>query len=333
MDVDLRPATAAVPAVADGTFRIALINWCYGGVDGGADRRWQQTVDVLRATGPHVVLCQEFGVPQPALRQSRYVQRTSNALGMQAVLGPVPPGARSALHTAILVDTRTTGWRVTDTGPYTHTRFGGTQAASWCVVELDIPGLPLPLHCVSVHLPARSAVDQLSQAQMLAALIAAMEGLVLVGGDINTYPRGGPPVTTDELECLPPHLRVTRCWTGADGRLQANHDVDDVFVRAGLLDIAAHLPADRRTPPKLRATGKGGARVDRAYGSPELLTAATGYWQVGIGSDHDGVIYDISSTTLRRALAGDELSDHRDHRRPMTPLPVRDHQPDTRSPL
>ncbi|TDD31207.1 hypothetical protein E1287_27200 [Actinomadura sp. KC06] len=298
-----RPLPATVPAAADDTLRIASVNWRYGGIDNdGSDQRWHQTVDVLGTAGPHVVLCQEFGVPQPALRQFRHVQRTANALNMEAVLGPVPPGARSALHTAILLDTRRTGWSITDTGPYTHTRFGGTQHESWCRVELNIPELPLPLLCFSVHLPARSAVDQLSQAQTLAALIAETQGLILVAGDINTYPRGGPPVTARELDNLPAHLRVTRCRQRADGDLEANYDVDDVFSRAGLLDIAARLPADHRNPPELRATGKGKARVDRAYASPELATAATGYWQVSIGSDHDGLIFDFSMAALRRIL-------------------------------
>lgn len=274
--------------------RVASVNWYYGGLDAdGSDARWQQTVQTLCQERPQVVLCQEFGVPQPALRQARHVRRTANALGMEPVLGPVPPGARSALHTAVLVDTRNTGWRIEADGPYPHSRFGGTQHQAWCSVELHIPDLDRPLHCYSVHLPARSAVDQLSQAQVLAALIAQDPQLALVGGDFNCYPRGGPPITADELEHLPAHLQVTRCRRNPDGRVEANFDVDDVFARAGLIDIAAHLPPARRGPPQLRPTGRGGARVDRFYGSPELATAATFYRHLTIGSDHDALILDL----------------------------------------
>ncbi|MFC4054082.1 endonuclease/exonuclease/phosphatase family protein [Actinomadura syzygii] len=301
------PLPAAVPAAADDTLRIASVNWHYGGLDDdGSDVRWRQTVDVLGEVGAQVVLCQEFGVAQPALRQSRHVQRTANALGSEAVLGPVPPGARSALHTAILVDTRTTGVSIEAEVPYTHTRFGGTQHESWCGVQLRLPGLEdldQDLDCYSVHLPARSAVEQLSQAQTLAALLTAPERLVLVGGDFNGYPRGGPAVTADELERLPPHLRVTRCREGADGALEANYDVDDVFGRAGLFDLAFSLPAELRNPPELRATGRGGARVDRLYASPEVAGAATGYWQVRVGSDHDAVVFDVNLAALRRIVS------------------------------
>ncbi|TYB47809.1 endonuclease/exonuclease/phosphatase family protein [Actinomadura chibensis] len=307
MDLTPSPLPATVPAAADDTLRIASVNWQYGGLDpDGTDERWRQTVDVLGEVGAHVVLCQEFGVPQPALQLSRHVRRTANALGMEAVLGPVPPGARSALHSAILVDTRTIGLRIETEVPYTHSRFGGTQHESWCGVRLRLPGLEDPdqvLDCYSVHLPARSAVEQLSQAQTLAALLTAPERLVLAGGDFNGYPRGGPAVTADELERLPPHLRVTRCRDGADGRLEANYDVDDVFARARLFDLAYSLPAELRHPPELRATGRGGARVDRAYASPELATAATGYWQVPIGSDHDGLVFDVNLAALRQVIS------------------------------
>ncbi|MFC4049040.1 hypothetical protein ACFOY4_05030 [Actinomadura syzygii] len=293
--------TGVVPATAADTFRVAVVNWQYGGLDtDGSDARWRQTVDVLGTVGAQVVLCQEFGAPQPALRQPRHGRRTANALGMEMVLGPVPPGARSALHVAVLVDTGTTGWRIEADAPYTHSRFGGTQHESWCGVQLNIG--ELVVDCYSVHLPARSAVEQLSQAQTLTALLTDPERLVLVGGDMNGYPRGGPSATADELEELPPHLRVTRARRGANGQLQANLDVDDVFSRAGFLDLALGLPAELRHPPELRATGKGGARVDRAYGSPELAAAATGYWQVDIASDHDAVVFDFDLAALRRIL-------------------------------
>ncbi|WP_433227570.1 endonuclease/exonuclease/phosphatase family protein [Actinomadura formosensis] len=272
--------------------RVASVNWNYGGIDAdGSDARWHQTVEALRRARPQVVLCQELGVPQPALRQSRHVRRTANALEMEPVLGPVVPAARSALHTAILVDTHTTGWRIVDDGPYPGT--DPSTAHAWCMVELHIPGLDRPLCCFSVHFPARSAVAQLSQAQYLGALVALRPQLALIGGDFNCYPRGGPSVTADELERLPRHLQVTRCRQDPQGRPEANYDVDDTFARAGLIDIAAHLPPTRRDPPHLRPTGRGGARVDRVYGSPELATAATLYRHITTGSDHDALVLDL----------------------------------------
>jgi endonuclease/exonuclease/phosphatase family metal-dependent hydrolase len=287
----------------DDAIRVTSVNWDYGGEDpDGSDARWQTTVEALRQVRPHVVLCQEFGVPQPGLRQGRHVWRTANALRMVPVLGPVVPGARSALHMAVLVDTRSTGWRIDDEGPYPGIGSGGT-AHAWCMVKVHIPGLPRPLHFYSVHFPARSAVAQLSEAQSLGAFVAEQPQLALIGGDFNGFARGGPTITSDELERLPGHLRVSRCRAGAGGRLEPNFDVDDVFVhRAGLIDIADHLPKERRVPPDLRATGRGGARIDRFYGPPEVAAAATSYQHFTVGSDHDALLLELDRATLATAV-------------------------------
>jgi endonuclease/exonuclease/phosphatase (EEP) superfamily protein YafD len=276
------------------TIRVVSVNWDYGGLDNdGSDARWRRTVNALQRVRPHVVLCQEFTAPQPALRLRRHLWRTANELGMEPVLGPVVPHARSALHTAIMVDVATTGWSITADGPYPEP---DPTAHAWCMVELDIPGLGRPLCCYSVHMPARSSVEQRSQAEYLGALVSARpEDLVLVGGDFNGYPRGGPTVTSDELQALPPHLKVTRCRIDADGNLGPNYDVDDVFVAlAELVDIAAHLRQTHRDPPQLRPTGLGGARVDRLYGSPEFAAVATSYQHLTIGSDHDALVVHLA---------------------------------------
>ena len=118
-------------ATAPKPTRIAVINWEYGGLDDGSDARWRLTIEALLKERPHIVLCQEFGAPLPALRLPAHLWRTANELDMHPVLGPVVPHARSALHTAILVDTHTTGWKITNNGPYPGPGDGTGHA--WCI--------------------------------------------------------------------------------------------------------------------------------------------------------------------------------------------------------
>ena len=284
-------------AAAAGPVKVASVNWDYGGIgQDGSTARWAQTIEALLQVRPQVVLCQELGVPQPGLHLARHVRRTANALGMEPVLGPVVPGARSALHIAILIDTRSTGWRIDDEGPYQGRGCGG-PARAWCMAELGIAGVPRPLQLFSAHFPARSAVAQLAQAQNLAALAAGQ--LALIGGDFNSFARGGPAISSGELDALPPALRVSRCRTGADGQLEPDFSADDVLTRrAGLADIAALRWQVHRDPAGLAPTGRGGARIDRFYGSPALAAAAASYRQFPIGSDHQAVLLDLDLTKV-----------------------------------
>jgi hypothetical protein len=86
----------------------------------------------------------------------------------------------------------------------------------------------------------------------------------------------------------------------------------------GLVDVAASLPHDRRSPAALLPTGRGSGRTDRHYATPELAEAATGYRQlVTGGSDHHltMTIYDRALLTAaippaRETEAQGVLDDH-----------------------
>lgn len=271
-------------------FTVACVNWHYGGVSPtGGIAAWRDSVEALAEVEPDIVLCQEMDAGGNPAKVRRHLWRTANFLGMRPVLGP-PAGVRSLTgnHTALLLRTHH-GLEIVDDWPPPSP---ADPRVPWCKVELEVPELGRSLHAYSVHLSARSSVAQLQAAQTIASFVNDDDQLALIGGDFNSYPRGGPEVTSEDLKRINPHLRQTRTRWADDGALVPNYDVDDALVRdAGLVDVAAHLPAERRNPTDLRPTGRGGARVDRCYASKELADAATAYSQVEIGSDHDACVF------------------------------------------
>lgn len=279
-----------------GGLRLALVNWQYGGLNldnPSDDAGWQATVDVLAEQQPDVVLCQEIDAGGNPNRVWRHLWRTANAVGLSPILGPA--GARRAatgLHTALLVRV-STGLRVVDQWPPPGV---AAPAACWCTAELAIPGLDWSLRVSSMHLCARSPVEQLRAAQVITSYIADDEDqLHIVAGDTNGYGRGGPVPAPAEVAALRRRERLVRCLPGTG---EPNYDVDDTFTAAGLVDVAAVLPADSREPAELSGTwhGPGAAwfeRIDRCYASPPLAEAATAYRQVKTGSDHDAVFVDF----------------------------------------
>jgi hypothetical protein len=90
---------------------------------------------------------------------------------------------------------------------------------------LRVPGITHPVAVYSVHLPARSADEQRSQAHRLASLIAQKGEIA--GGDWNSFPRNGGALR--DLHGMPPHLRPPRMRTrpGPGGviELEPNYDV------------------------------------------------------------------------------------------------------------
>ena len=278
--------------------RIATVNFNYGGIDPvtGDDADAQKTIIALNDVQPHVVLGQEIWAPPPTPPSTR-LWDIANALGMTAVLGPITPGARSPLHTAILIDTDALGAEITCDDPAPgHIGPTGT-APAWVRVELRIAALAARWDLYAGHLPARSPTMQLAHAESLAARIAEHHQPTIVGADFNGY-AALPHVTSEELENIPRHLQVSRCRRGPDGRLERILDVHDTLTRAGLIDVAADLPPGCRVPADLQPTGHGGARVDRIYATAELADAATRYWQFPIGSDHDAAMVEMDLTQL-----------------------------------
>jgi hypothetical protein len=206
---------------------------------------------------------------------------TAARLGMTPVLGPPVPGQWRRMYNAILVR-EDDDIKITGTGP-PPMAVPGAENPAWCEAEITVDGVPLALY--SVHLPARTAVEQLRQAQRLANVIAQSGKLAHVGGDGNSIPRTDKP-GEDELAAMSPHLRPARMVLDG-GPLRPDYSVDDTFTGAGLVDLAAFLPPGRRVPAELLPTGRAGSRVDRHYATPELAAAAIGYWQlITGGTDH-----------------------------------------------
>jgi hypothetical protein len=193
------PVTALPADPGHAVLRIASVNLESGGLsETGDDVRWRKSVAALLAQDPHVVLCQEMTAPS-AFRLQAHLWRTANELGMTPVLGPPAPASFSSNHTAVLVRT-SAGLAILDTGPPAGPQPG--SPAAWCQALVQVPGISYPVCFYSVHLPARSAVEQLSQAQRLASRIAQDGALAVAGGDWNCYA---------PADALTPRKRWPRC--------------------------------------------------------------------------------------------------------------------------
>jgi endonuclease/exonuclease/phosphatase family metal-dependent hydrolase len=281
----------------DGEFRVASCNLNFAGVRNGDDSRWQASITTLRNWDPDVVLLQEMAAPGGAIAGPHaHLWRTANELGMTPLLGPPGPLSVTGNHPAILVKT-SAGLTILDAGPPLWGS-GGGPLPSWCYGLLHVPGVPHPVGVYSVHLPARSAQEQRSQAERLASVIAQKGEIAIAGGDWNSFPRTG--ASLRDLEDMPPHLRPPRMHTrpgpGGVTELEPSYDVDDILTGTGLADAAASLPPDHRDPPGLTATSiHDNGRIDRFYLTPGLPGAAERYIQAETcGSDHHALLLTIS---------------------------------------
>jgi hypothetical protein len=267
-------------------FRVASANFRSGGIDfdTGSKERWEKTVSALRVWQPHIVLCQEMSERQPERLQA-HLWATARALDMIPVLGPPTPLSTSGNFPAILVAT-SGGLTILDAGPAAYPLGSGTQPA-WGEALVRVPGWAHPLRAYSIHLPARSSVEQRSQADRLASRIAELGELAIAGGDWNSYSRADV-IDPADLEWAPRQLRPSRMRYGiGDGTLVPNYDVHDVLASVGLEDAAAILAPEQREPADLTATLIHGGRVDRIYLTWELTGAAARYLQRDTGgSDH-----------------------------------------------
>ena len=251
----------------------------------------------LRGWDPDVVLLQEMAAPSGVIAGLHaHLWRTANELGMTPLLGPPGPLSVTGNHPAILVRT-SGGLTILDAGPPLWPS-GGGPFPSWCHALLRVPGIPHPVAVYSVHLPARSADEQRSQAQRLASVIAQKGEIAIAGGDWNSFPRIG--AALRDLEDMPPHLRPPRMRTrpGPGGviELEPSYDVDDILTGTGLTDAAASLPPERRDPADLSGTSiYDNGRIDRFYLTPGLPGAAERYIQAETGgSDHHALLLIIS---------------------------------------
>jgi endonuclease/exonuclease/phosphatase family metal-dependent hydrolase len=252
----------------------------------------------LRRWTPQVVLLQEVN-GRAVHKLQAHLWRTANELGMTPVLGPPSPDSVSGNHPAVLVRTAI-GLRILDAGPPAWPAGGASPA--WCEAKVAVPGLNHPVWFISAHLPARSAT---SQAERLASLAAQRGGLVVAGGDWNSYtPADAGLLTPQALAGLPAHLRPARLRPASDGEpLAADYRAHTALASAGLTDAAAELPPTCRTPPELAPTGITGAgRVDRVYVTSALVPALARCEQAATGgSDHQALLLALDTAAAAAA--------------------------------
>jgi endonuclease/exonuclease/phosphatase family metal-dependent hydrolase len=288
-----------------GNLRVAVANLEFGGISTtGDDSAWAKSMACLRRWMPQVVLLQEVNGRLGIHRLQAHLWRTANELGMTPVLGPPSPDSVSGNHPAVLVRTGI-GLQILDAGPPAWPAGGASPA--WCEALVAVPGLPHPVWFISAHLPARSSTSQAVQAERLANLAAQRGGLVVAGGDWNSYtPADAVLLTPEVLEELPPHLRPARLRPSVDGEaLAPDHRVHAALASVGLADAAAELPPGRRTPPGLTPTGaQGRARVDRVYVTSSLVPALERYEQAATGgSDHQALLLTFDTHAAATAAA------------------------------
>jgi len=258
----------------------------------------------LRAWDPDIVLLQEMAAPAGIIAGlNARLWRTASELDMTPLLGPPGPLPVAGNYPAILVRT-SRGLMILDAGPPLWGGGGGGPAPAWCQALIQVPGIGHPVAVYSVHMPARSAPEQRSQAQRLASLIAQKGEIAIAGDDWNSFPRNGGALP--DLHDMDPHLRPPRMHArpGPGGiELEPSYDVDDILTGVGLTDAAACLPPERRDPPALAATSSGNGRIDRFYLAPGLPDAAEQYLQADTGGSNHHALLLILSRCAAAAIA------------------------------
>jgi endonuclease/exonuclease/phosphatase family metal-dependent hydrolase len=282
------------------TLRIVSANIEEGGLDpDGSTARWERTVAALAAWSPDLVCVQEMATRRDPRRLRAHLWSTANALGLFPVLGS--EGGISGNHPAILVHPGRLA--IVDDGPPPR---GPGHDPAWCEALLQVRPAGPAVRVYSVHLPPRSAAEQLTHAQRLAATVAQRGELAVAAGDWNCYAPADA-ITAETLAGLPPRLRPARMHARSGQPLTPNYDVHDTLAAVDLTDAAAGLAPARRDPPGLMPTGiNGGGRVDRFYVTPELWEsgAVQAYAQQdGGGSDHHLIMITVGLRELAVAAA------------------------------
>ncbi|MFE4397947.1 MULTISPECIES: endonuclease/exonuclease/phosphatase family protein [Streptomycetaceae] len=230
-------------------------------------RRWARIIDVIRQTGPQLLLLQEAD----HLQDPGQAAAARAALDMELYVAP----SRSGRPVAVAWDPA--HLRVEDV----ETRYAGDLHHGYAAARIAPWGLaahlPAPLVAVSAHLIPYSTQQAAVEAQILAARVYRHGGIGLIAGDINHPTFDDPEIDWTKVK---PYNRASRCLPRehpGDPWI-SNRAVGRVLRDADLTDIAAHLADARRDPALRRATGKhGGLRVDQIHVTPALTPAAVDY--------------------------------------------------------
>jgi endonuclease/exonuclease/phosphatase family metal-dependent hydrolase len=275
--------------------RVISANTQFGGIGDGSGKRRDALVTFLLEQEPDVLLLQEVPAAGPGGAEG-YLRETAGALGMTvAAAGPCAPGAPAGAghHTAILAGP---GMTVIRHGPPDADPW---DRVPWAEALIQVPGLPAPVWFYSVHLPPSRHTGQMLHAEKLAATVArrAREGYpAFAAGDFNCLSEADA-YTQEQLAAMPLEVWPARVRVLPDGSLEPKLGVLAELAAVGMADIAARLPASRRSPEALTPTGTALGRVDYLLAHDEVAGSVIRYEQVPLpgATDHHVLVLTLSA--------------------------------------
>ncbi|MFE2426932.1 endonuclease/exonuclease/phosphatase family protein [Streptomyces sp. NPDC059373] len=269
---------------------IVVQNTGRGGLKTGAGQpqdRWPLLVERISACEPDVVLLQELeGWTADGHRQAARAQQD---LGMDLLLTP----SGSGLGTGILFRRETLGryvyWNTDYAIDETHHGLGTAGFA--------IPGLDSPLTFTSVHFTPYSADKAVMEADFAASRSYKCGPYVIVGGDVNYPPQGGPEPAYGQMRPYNAGSRTVLTDPASDAPLQPDRRVAWKLHANGLRDAAWELYQRSGDENVLAPTGTDD-RIDQLWVSSPLVPALVSYRRLtepDKASDHDGLVVVIDT--------------------------------------
>lgn len=239
-----------------------------GGSDGGDDARFCRQMTVLASLSPAALGLQEC--KDWDRDNYRMLHRAEHHLGMRGFLSR---SNHHGCHLAIFIR-ESAGLRVLEQRHECGQEFWHGVA---CVV-VQAGGFPVPVQLASCHLAPSSPQRRLAEAESFA--LVAERGPLILGGDFNALPAGGP---------------------GPAGPVRGKHRrkldrrAAQALEETGLLDAGAHLGDSTPTVGHASALPY---RCDRVYTSlpPQAVTGFEVITTADGESDHRPVIAEFDLT-------------------------------------
>ncbi|MDQ0601989.1 hypothetical protein QF037_006334 [Streptomyces canus] len=289
---------------------ITLLSWNFENNGGDDPAKRLKAHELLVSLNPHVVFRQEMWGADT--NGNTILYELEHVLGLRGWLGPES-------CTAVFADPRV----------FRPVREWDKAAPTWVLppTALIMRYLPagteaMPLALVSYHLNYASGTNRVAESEWVSTWAdkkwTGPQGEIvrmpcLAAGDNNSYPvpgvEGDPALPVLEEIDDRPH-RLHRSYVGANGTRVMDTRPDEALRTAGLEDLARYWATarqgDRRAVSRTVnacATHGPDSRVDRVYGTTDLLTAVTGVDVVEVPED-------VSDHHIVRVmLDGDSISD------------------------
>ncbi|MFF8992498.1 endonuclease/exonuclease/phosphatase family protein [Streptomyces sp. NPDC014983] len=289
---------------------LTLVCWNFENNGNGNPQRRRSGDELLHSLNPDIVFRQE--VWDAGANGKVVFNEQARTLGLQGVLGE---GSCTALFYNPAKFSAVRDWTQNRAPHYVMLPTALTLRHEAAGPEA------LPFNAISYHLNYASAEQRLLEAEWLTTWAdkgwPTPDGRrhilpAIYAGDNNSYPtgsRGDLPLPDLSTVKNQPH-RLHRSYAGPSGERVPDTRPDIVFRTAGLEDAALYwATAPHGNPAALSRTANAcdthgpDSRVDRAYFTPELLPAITGFEVIEVDedlSDHH---------ILRLTLDSDQTSD------------------------